>query len=1085
LFEKTTILRFTGYFKKLLTSICSNIDETISHIDIIPEEEKKRILYDFNDTERTYPQNKTIHELFQQQVEKTPDHIALVGISKDEKPIALTYHRLNRESAKLAVMLKLKGIAQNSIAAVIVTRSIEMIVGIMGILKAGGAYLPIDPQYPQERINYMLNDSCARLLVTQSCFKEKLASHNEHIYLDNPDEFGELKEFGAFNELGELKELNTSGLAYIIYTSGTTGRPKGVVIEHHQAVNTLVCRREEYKLDTRVTALQLFSYAFDGFVASFFTPILSGSKVILVSDRELKDSAKIKEAIVNNAVTHFICVPPLYAVIIEMLTKEEAAAIKVVTLSGDKLPLNILKATSGKNKNMEIAHEYGVTEASVMSTLYRHQEKDKNIKIGKPTWNTKLYIVDKYDNPQPVGVPGQLCISGAGVARGYLNRPELTREKFVTVRYPNTQSFPNNQSPITDNQTGTHLYRTGDLARWLPDGNIEFLGRIDHQVKIRGFRIETREIEKQILKHLAVKEAVVITREGTKNDKYLCAYYVNDAPKEPELWPSVSEFFVYDELLYYAMTHDELRNDSYKVALKRLVKDKVVVEVGTGQDAILSRFCVEAGVKRVYTIEMLEESYNKAKKKIESLGFEDKIILIHGDATKVELPEKADVCLSEIVGSIGGSEGAAVIINSTWRFLKEDGVMIPVKSTTKIAAACLPSTIRENPGFTPIPGKYTEKIFHSLGYKFDLRLCVRNFPQSHVISNDDIFENLDFSTHVPEEADHQMNFVINKDARIDGFLIWLTLHTVEDEVIDTLENEYCWLPVFVPVFYPGIEVCEGDIIRATCTRTLADNKINPDFEIEGLLERKNGKDIPFKYGMPHFEKAYGDNLFYRELFKDGVINYIDETFNGPGTNELREYLASALPEYMLPTYFVQMEKMPLTPNGKIDRKALPEPAPFKTGMDYTAPRNHNEIVLTEIWQEILETGKIGIDDDFFAHGGDSIKAIQIISRLKKYKLTTDVTELFLYKTIRQLAKHLKTAGKDRTIHQGLIMGDVSLTPVQQWFIKNHLPGMEHFNQSVMLFSKTGFNETFLEKTFTKIVTHHDALRMVYEFDNQT
>ncbi|MCP4153542.1 MAG: AMP-binding protein, partial [bacterium] len=236
LFEKTTILRFTGYFKKLLTSICSNIDETISHIAIIPEEEKNRILYDFNDTDRESPHNKTIHELFQQQVERTPDHIALVGISKDAGRTALTYGQLNRESGKLAKLLNQKGVVPNSIAALIVSRTIEMGIGIMGILKAGGAYLPVEPEYPQDRINYMLKDSCAGHLVTLYGFKEKIDFHNEPIYLDNFDEFGELRELKESREIKELKTAGSrqpktsvqhpepgtqpaSGLAYIIYTS--------------------------------------------------------------------------------------------------------------------------------------------------------------------------------------------------------------------------------------------------------------------------------------------------------------------------------------------------------------------------------------------------------------------------------------------------------------------------------------------------------------------------------------------------------------------------------------------------------------------------------------------------------------------------------------------------------------------------------------------------------------------------------------------------------------------------------------------------------------------------------------------------
>ena len=267
-------------------------------------------------------------------------------------------------------------------------------------------------------------------------------------------------------------------------------------------------------------SLQLFSYSFDGFVTSFFTPIISGAKIVLLSEEEMKDITKIKEIIVKNQITHFISVPLLYQAIIDQLSKDEADSLKVITLAGDKIPNIIIEKTISKNKDIEIVCEYGVTEAAVMSTIYRHQEKDPLIKIGSPIANTKLYVLDKNRRLQPVGVPGELCISGSGVARGYLNRPDLTDEKFI------------------DNPFKLHekMYCTGDLVRWLKDGTLEFLGRIDHQVKIRGFRIELGEIENQLLLHEEISDVIVVAEKDKNDNKYLIAYFV--ATKEltvPEL----------------------------------------------------------------------------------------------------------------------------------------------------------------------------------------------------------------------------------------------------------------------------------------------------------------------------------------------------------------------------------------------------------------------------------------------------------------------------------------------------------------------------------------------------------------------
>jgi len=325
--------------------------------------------------------------------------------------------------------------------------------------------------------------------------------------------------------------IPSDNLAYIIYTSGSTGEPKGVEVEHRGVVNTLLCRKQAYGMNPSFVCLQLFAYGFDGFVTSFFTPLISGSKLVMPGKESIGDSEKIRDAIVRNRVTHFISVPPLYFAVIGMLDREEAASLRVVTLAGDKLTPNLLEMTVEKSDSLEITNEYGVTECSVMSTIYRNQQLDNRITIGRPIWNTRLYVLGPSLRLQPIGIPGELCITGDGVARGYLNQPELTAEKFnpdFQYEKEKIEGF-HHSSLITHHSV---LYRTGDLARWLSDGNIEFLGRIDYQVKIRGFRIEMGEIENQLLKHDLLKEVVVIDQANPggapviEEEKYLYAYFV-------------------------------------------------------------------------------------------------------------------------------------------------------------------------------------------------------------------------------------------------------------------------------------------------------------------------------------------------------------------------------------------------------------------------------------------------------------------------------------------------------------------------------------------------------------------------------
>jgi amino acid adenylation domain-containing protein len=540
------IQEYCRYFQRVLDKLTGDPASIMHKNDIIPGEEKQKLLTDFNATEKTFPGEKLLHQLFEEQVERTPGHIAVVGPLPGKNRTYktymtyITYRELNKKSDQLAYSLRERGTGPDTIVGLLAERSIEMVMGILGILKAGGAYLPIEPDSPGERIKYILNDAKVRILVNYS--------KNIGITID-----GEAEKSGL--SCGQP-------LAYVIYTSGSTGKSKGVLVHHGAVVNTLVCRKEEYKMTPADTALQLFSYVFDGFLTSFFTPILSGARVVILSSREISDINAVKDAISKQWVTHFISVPAFYRAILEGMDSKALASLKLVTLAGDTVSPQLVELTKQKNNLVELSHEYGVTEVAVMSTINRHQERDNRISIGYPVWNTRVYIVDCCQCLQPVGVPGELCIAGSGVARGYLNNPELTAEKFkravishsslvignlkrtvndhlsfVISSYSKTNDrssklITNDQCPMTNDQypmtndRSSKLYRTGDLARWLPGGTIEFLGRMDRQVKIRGFRIEPGEIEARLSCHPQVQEAVVIDREAEKGDKYLIAYFV-------------------------------------------------------------------------------------------------------------------------------------------------------------------------------------------------------------------------------------------------------------------------------------------------------------------------------------------------------------------------------------------------------------------------------------------------------------------------------------------------------------------------------------------------------------------------------
>ncbi len=545
-FDSGSIKNMSRHFLSITEDIIKHPDKEVSDIEIVSEDEKKRLLFGFNNTDADYPKDKTIHQLFEEQVEKTGDRVAVIGM-----PHAITYNELNKKSDQLAYSLKEKGVRPEDIVGIMVERSIEMIIGIFGILKAGGAYMPIDPNYPENRIKYMLADSSTGILLTSRNLSERIAFEKEIIYLDSCKRFGPV---GASSEKRHApcsrphaSQVSVS-LAYVIYTSGSTGRPKGVLVEQGSLVNTIYWRKQEYNLGTVDKVLQLFSFSFDGFVTSFFTPIVSGSAVVLLTDEEPRDIFRIKEVIVTWKITHFICVPSLYASLLELCSPAELSRLRMVTLAGEPIKPAIVEKSKKLNSQLEVINEYGATENTVVATICRDLRPGMvpgrafTIPIGKPMANTKIFILDLDDHIVPVGIPGQLCIAGKGLARGYLNRPELTTEKF-DHDFQDYQDYQDKNKNKTDHDfwdyqdyqdekekaEGSHhsaLYRTGDLARWLEDGNIEFLGRIDYQVKIRGFRVELGEIENQLLNYEDIKAAVVIAREEKNSETYLCAYVV-------------------------------------------------------------------------------------------------------------------------------------------------------------------------------------------------------------------------------------------------------------------------------------------------------------------------------------------------------------------------------------------------------------------------------------------------------------------------------------------------------------------------------------------------------------------------------
>ncbi|MEE1282891.1 MAG: amino acid adenylation domain-containing protein, partial [Acutalibacteraceae bacterium] len=464
-------------------------------IEMITDEEKDLICNSFNDVNSEFPKDKTVAELFEEQVEKNTDNIAVVY--EEEK---LTYGELNSRANSLAYKLRELGVKPDDFVAVVADRSKEMIVGVMGAIKAGGAYVPIDPTYPEERIKYMLDDCKPKAILTY--IKEsELKLEVENIPVINLADSSNYS-----NETQNPERVATAdNLAYVIYTSGTTGQPKGVMIENRCVSGLVTFYQQVFNMTNQDRLMQYASFCFDQSVGDIFGTILNGAELHIASSALRYEIPKLGEYMVENKITAVSFTPK----VIRELSPEKFPDLRFLDSGGEAGELNVLKQWSKGGRT--VMNAYGPTEATVNATYTLVDETTEKLHIGKSIVYTNAYIVNEENKLCGIGVQGELCISGDGLARGYLNRPELTAEKFI------------------DNPFGEgKLYKTGDLAKWLPDGNIDFLGRIDEQVKIRGFRIELGEIESKIKEISYIKDSAVIVRSDKGGDKAIYAYYTSD-----------------------------------------------------------------------------------------------------------------------------------------------------------------------------------------------------------------------------------------------------------------------------------------------------------------------------------------------------------------------------------------------------------------------------------------------------------------------------------------------------------------------------------------------------------------------------
>ncbi|MGJ5672511.1 MAG: non-ribosomal peptide synthase/polyketide synthase [Nostochopsis sp.] len=1034
-FEDGAIARMLGHFVTMLEGIVTNPQQQISQLAILTASEQQQLLVEWNRTQIDYPQDKCIHQLFEEQVERTPDAVAVVYENEQ-----LTYQQLNSRANQLANYLQTLGVKPDVLVGICVERSLEMVVGLLGILKAGGAYVPLDPEYPIERLSFMLEDAQVPVLLTQQRLLEKLPEHQAQVVCLDTDwqSISQISQDNALTFAERLVEKLTVGiapvqptnLAYVIYTSGSTGKPKGAMNTHQGICNRLLWMQQAYQLTAVDCVLQKTPFSFDVSVWEFFWALFTGARLVVAKPGEHKDNAYLVNLIQEQQVTTLHFVPSMLRAFIEEPSVKNCRSLKRVICSGEALPKE-LQERFFAHLDCELHNLYGPTEAAIDVTYWQCQP-DSNLKIvpiGRPIANTQIYILDSHLQPVPIGVPGELHIGGVGLARGYLNRLDLTNEKFIP-------------SPFSDKEH-SQLYKTGDLARYLTDGNIEYLGRIDHQVKLRGFRIELGEIEARLTQHQAVGETVVIAREDDPDNKRLVAYIVPDqkyAFPVLQLLRFKNEGLLHEELLYElpnGMVIAHLNKNETEFVYKELWEEQTYLKHGITINEGDCIFDVGANIG-LFTLFV-----GQICKDVSIYAFEP-------------IPPVFDL----------------LRINAESHGLNVKLFNLGLSSETKS------DTFTYYPQASLISGRFADIAQEGEVIKSFL-LNQQNIVVNEAgISNQAIDELLTERLHSQQFTCHlrTISDVIGEHGieRID--LLKIDVEKSERDVLSGIQPQD-WQKIQQIV----VEVHNINDRLEEIATLLKEHGYNLTIEQDALLENTELYNI---YARRPSINQYLPEKPCSSLVSDGV----KPTWSNSSllVSDVRSFLQKQLPEYMIPQAFVLLESLPLTQNGKVDRHALPAPELDRTLLEkFVAPRTPIEEILALIWQQVLKVELVGRHHNFFELGGHSLLATQVISRVRSsLKVEVPLRSLFATPTIAELAiliqqlqqKDLEQAAPPIVRRAENAETPLSYAQQRLWFLDQFESNSSFYNIPFGLRLVGTVNIASLEQSLKEIIHRHEALR---------
>jgi len=1125
LFDAATICRMAGHFQTLLEEIAANPDRCIEELPLLTENERYQLLRGWNDAPVDYPRDRCIHQLFEQQAERTPDAVAVVF--EDQK---LTYRELNERANKLAHYLQQLGVQPEVLVGICVERSLEAIVGLLGILKAGGAYVPLDPTYPKERLSFLLEETQVSVLLTQAHLAESLPAHQAHlICLDSDWEI-----IAQHGEENPAPLVTSSNLAYIIYTSGSTGKPKGASVTQRGVVR-LVKGSNYANLSAEEVFLQLAPISFDAATFEIWGSLLNGARLV-VMPAHTPSLQELGQAIRQNQITTLWLTAGLFHLMVDEQL-EDLKQVQQLLAGGDILSVSHVLKLLREAKGCRLINGYGPTENTTFTCCYSITDASQivnSVSIGCPISNTQVYILDSLLQPVPIGVPGELYIAGDGLARGYFKRPELTARAFIS-------------NPFSD-EPDARLYKTGDRARYLPDGNIEYLGRIDSQVKIRGYRIELGEIEETLRHHPAVQDAAAIARDDGSGNKRLVAYVVQNADfKGTNETVAGSEWDAERISNWQSVFNDTYRqtpsdrdgifnivgwNSSYTdlplsetemrewldLTIERILalQPQRVLEIGCGTGLLLFRIaphCAQywgADFSQI-ALDSIEQQLRSGEHNL------PQVKLLQKEAQDFEgiEPESFDlVIINSVVQYFPCADYLLRVLSQAAKVVRKGGSIFigDVRNLALLKAFHLSVQLHQASDDLPV-AHLLQRVQKRIAQEQELILnpgffsaFKRQFPNISSVQvqpkhgkfcNELTMFRYDVILRVGQETGQIYPPTMN------GWIDWqqqeLTLKSARQLLEETQPEALGFRRVpnaRLNSEMKALELLSLDSAPQTAGQLKEvlqsldpESGINPEALSELAHELQYSVEISWLNGSPDgsydaiFYKAIAPSFSQTSAFSRKALNaFANNPLQGKANRELvpqlRDYLQEKLPEYMVPAVFVMLESLPLTPNGKVDRKALPAPDRDRPELEeaFAAPSTAIEKIMAEIWAQVLGLEQVGIDDNFFELGGDSILSIQVISKANQAGFRITPKQLFQHQTIAQLAAVADTAHIPQS-EQGLIIGEVPLTPIQHWFFEQNLSDPHHWNQAVLLELRQPLEPALIESVLQELLKHHDALRL--------